>query len=713
MPDLLTPERLFSTPPLTRGAPADLKFAPDGTSLTYSRAADDDRERMDLWKIELATGTHQLLLDARHLATTSSDVTALTAAERAERERRRQFSHGITTYQWHPDGNQLVIPADGQVFLVDPAISPPRVTPLCPANSRQTGLQVSPRGRYISYVRDGDLYVTDIKSQQETRLTVDATDVLSNGLPDFLAAEEMHRFEGHWWSPDEQQLAFTKVDNAPVAVSHRLELDADGARTIEQHYPYTGATNPDVSLWLHDLAAGTCECVWQNDDNDAYLARVHYVDSGLLIQTQNRLQQRLTLSAYEHGRWQPLYTEAADTWVNLTDDFRPLNDALLLTHEQQGTRQAVIQHFNGRIEPLAGPTHINKVHSHNDTTLWVSGWQDTPIENHLFAVQLDGSGFIQLTSTSGWHEAVVDAASGRYLDYFSSVTEPPSLTLRNLSDAASSDSEATLLYAEAFTADHPYTPFARYHATAQFGELSAADGQTLYYRLTPPAQIQGRHPTIVYVYGGPGPQKARNEWSPLLVQLFAQQGFGVLEIDNRGSGNRGRDFEAPIYRRMGGVEVADQVAGLAALDNVPWADRSKVGIFGHSYGGYMTLMCLSQASDQFRSGVAVAPVSDWALYDTHYTERYMGLPDDNPDGYRDANVLSHLDKLKGPLLLIHGMADDNVLFTHSTMIMARLQQLGKQFELMTYPGAKHSMQEREVSIHRFDLILNFFQRTLN
>ena len=215
------------------------------------------------------------------------------------------------------------------------------------------------------------------------------------------------------------------------------------------------------------------------------------------------------------------------------------------------------------------------------------------------------------------------------------------------------------------------------------------------------------------MYGGPGPQKARKDWGTLLVQMFTQQGFGVLELDNRGSGNRGIGFEAPIYRQMGTVEVDDQVAGLQVLHACPWADLERVGVFGHSYGGYMTLMCLTRASQHFRAGVAVAPVSDWQLYDSHYTERYMGLPQENATGYSESNVLTHLPALQAPLLLMHGMADDNVLFTHSTKIMSRLQQLGKPFELMTYPGAKHSMQERDVSIHRYNMILDFFRRTLN
>jgi dipeptidyl-peptidase-4 len=207
-------------------------------------------------------------------------------------------------------------------------------------------------------------------------------------------------------------------------------------------------------------------------------------------------------------------------------------------------------------------------------------------------------------------------------------------------------------------------------------------------------------------------QRVRNEWSPLLLQLLAAHGYGVLELDNRGSGNRGRRFEAPIHRRLGDVEVQDQLRGAAFLRGLDWVDPDRIGIFGHSYGGYMALMCLLKAPDVFRAAAAVALVTDWSLYDTHYTERYLGTPAENPEGYRASSVFPYLDDLRGRLLLIHGMADDNVLFTHSTRLYRELQARNLAFEMMAYPGSKHSLQERDVSIHRFNLILNFFGRSL-
>ena len=260
---------------------------------------------MDLWRINPASGEHSLWIDARTLSEQTSDITELTAQERADRERRRQFSFGITQYSWHPDGEHLLIPNDGQALLVDVSSTDSKVTQLCPPGTRQSGFTLSPGGHFLSYVRDGDLYAMDLNEQVERRITHDASETLQNGVPDFLAAEEMHRFQGHWWSPCEEYIAFTKVDESPVRVSHRLEMDADGARTIEQRYPYAGEANPHVELWLINLETSGIERIWQDVSTvtsdigaDAYLARVTMDVDRLVIQTQDRLQQRLSYRSF-------------------------------------------------------------------------------------------------------------------------------------------------------------------------------------------------------------------------------------------------------------------------------------------------------------------------------------------------------------------------------------------------------------------------------
>jgi dipeptidyl-peptidase-4 len=712
MANTLTPERLFAEPALRLAQPSQFKISPCGNYVSFLQPNDTNTSILDLWIFDRTSEQRFCLLAAATLADEEKEnISALSPTERAERERRRQFTQGITEYFWRPNTASVVACIDGQAFLADIEQSEP--TLLTNRDKRQAAFSISPNGEFLSYVRNGDLYYLNLSDPKkaEHRTTDDASATLSNGAADFLAAEEMHRFKGHWWSNDESLLFFSKVDESKVEVSNRLEVDANGSRTIAQRYPYAGAINPTISLWQHDLATGKQQEIWRDNPEQAYLARVNATASGLYIQCQDRLQQTLVIlhKSYTESQWHTFHAEHSTTWINLTDDFIELpNGGHGFTTESNGRRQVILINQQSAPKHLAGPTHINQLIGADGEHIYACGWQDAPIENHLFAIPLDGGGFVQITSEPGWHDFSLNALQGLFLDRFTSDKMPLRVQLNTIG----SESEAQVLFDEQINSGHPYHPFAANHVACEFGSVVTCDQQDLHFRLTPPLSPVGKHPVIVYVYGGPGAQKVRKEWSPLLLQLFAHYGFGVLELDNRGSNNRGRDFEAPIYQAMGSVEVEDQLLGIELLKSVPWADIDNIGIFGHSYGGYMTLMSLCKAPGIFKAGAAVAPVSDWALYDSHYTERYMGLPQDNPEAYKQSGVIAHLDKLANPLLLMHGMADDNVLFTHSTLIMSELQKLGKQFELMTYPGAKHSMQEAHVSTHRFSTILNFFARHL-
>jgi dipeptidyl-peptidase-4 len=274
----------------------------------------------------------------------------------------------------------------------------------------------------------------------------------------------------------------------------------------------------------------------------------------------------------------------------------------------------------------------------------------------------------------------------------------------------------TWLEENALNQSHPLYPYSQQLVEAQYGKLTADDGQTLHYRLFRPQTLEAgkKYPVIVNVYGGPHAQLVSNRWRErnLYLQYLVQQGYLVFQLDNRGSFNRGKAFEDPIYKKMGTVEVDDQVAGVKWLRKQPFVDAQRIGIYGHSYGGYMSLMGLFKAGDYFQAGVSGAPVTDWALYDTHYTERYMGHPESNKRGYKASAVFPYIDGFKGDLLLYHGMADDNVLFTHSTKLMKLLQDQNKSFELMTYPGSKHSMRGKPVRVHLYNTITDFFNRRL-
>lgn len=715
MTEPLTPLRLFSDPPLFGRVPQNARFIPDGSGVAFLRVAEDDRERLDLWRLDLASGVQSLWVDGRSVD--GGDAGA-SIEEQAERERRRQFAGGITRFEFSPDGRRLLLPVAGAAFVMD--LGSQSVRAVTPPGTRQTDMRFTPDGAALTYVRDGDLYRLDLDDDHEVRLTADGGGPVKNGIADFIAQEEMHRFEGYWWSPDSAWLAFTRVDDSPVEISRRFEIQADAVEVVEQRYPYAGAANADVRLVVMELASGTRrEIPWHVEDDD-YLARVDWLGQGLLVQRQSRDQQTLNLTLYDprNGNGQVLVTETSPTWVNLHDNFRSLCGAadteadFLWTSERSGQRQLYRYHGGELVALTDGPGRIDRVLWADRERALVSGWSDSPTEQHLFQVSLTGGGApIRLTGPAGWHDAEISGDGRRVLDRYSNLQTPGCLALLELQDGGAA---ARTLAEETVSGDHPYLPYLANHATPVLGTLEAEDGQLLCYRLTRPLgeAPAGGHPAIVYVYGGPGVQRVRNEWAPPLLQLLAHHGFAVLELDNRGSSYREPGFEAPIHRRLGAVEVRDQTRGARFLAEQDGIDPQRIGVFGHSYGGYMTLMCLLQAPEVFKAGVSVAPVTDWTLYDTHYTERYLGTPAGNPDGYRDSAVLGLASGLSRPLLLVHGMADDNVLFTHTTKLMKALQDATRPFELMAYPGSKHALQERSVSVHRFEALLEFFQRHL-
>ncbi|MBX3707484.1 MAG: alpha/beta fold hydrolase [Pseudomonadales bacterium] len=725
---VLTPLRLFSAPPLSGTLPVDPRFVPDGRAIAFLRVADDDRERMDLWRYELATGTSRLWVSgARLVAPSEAPSGAATDAEKAERERRRQFSRGITRYQFCSSGARLLLPVDGAAYVLE--LADDLLRRVTPPGTRQTDIRFAPGGERLSYVRDGNLYLLDVATGSERALTHDGGATVSYGIAEFIAQEEMHRFDGHWWSPDGRCIAYTRVDESPVAPSERYEIDADAIRVVQQRYPYAGAANAAVTLHVHDLDSGrTHDLAWQSAPDD-YLARVDWWGTRVVVQAQSRDQRRLDVAAIDArtGSREVLLSESAGTastghWINLHDNLRPLDDhALLWTSERDG--HAHLYRFsNGSLEQLtAGEGRISRILWADPRQALVLGWFDDPTEQHVYSVTI-GSGPpgrpTRLTAAPGWHEVVASPDGTRLLDRHTALDSPGSLgVIERLRDT---DPVRHAIAAERIEPGHPYHPFLARHATPRLGTLAAEDGQRLYFRLTRPTGGQppsNGYPVIVNVYGGPGVQRVRNEWSPLLLQLLAGHGYAVLELDNRGSGYRCPRFEAPIRGLLGDVEVRDQLRGVEFLQSLDWVDPTRIGVMGHSYGGYMALLCLLKAPGIVRAAVATAPVTDWTLYDTHYTERYLGTPADNAAGYAASSVEPYLDGLDldglaGRLLLVHGMADDNVLYTHSTRLYRALQRRLLPFEMMAYPGAKHALQEPDVSIHRFNLILDFFGRTL-
>lgn len=709
----LTLERLFSDPDLNGRPPIALKFSPDSQRVTWLQGSENDFEQLDLWAFDRNTGESRMLVAAESLG--RADV-VLSDQEKAMRERKRITQSGIVEYYWHPDSSALLFPLDGTLYLY--RLADGKLIQLTPEDTFETDLRFSPDGRYLSFVRDQDLYALRLDDLHEIRLTQDGGGTISNGVAEFIAQEEMHRFEGYWWSPDSRHIAFTRVDEAPVQLTQRYEIDADRFSVYDQRYPFAGTPNAQVDLGIASLD-GDSRLLAFDRAADAYLGRIDWTsESGaLLIQVQSRNQQRLDLSRLDiaSGDQSLLLTETSDTWINLDDNLRSLaSGELVWGSERSGIRQLYLLDAAGHvIRQLThgeGPVLEVKAIDEKKAMLYFEGLLDTPLERHLYRVPLGGDAPpSRLTRHDMSHQVALSPDCACYIDRYSSAEQPVAVDLlAETGDLLAAIGKGTL------DADHPFTPFANTRGKVGFGELAAADGQMLHYRLIEPAGREPgqRYPVIITVYGGPGVQRVTNEWIPPWHQYMASRGYGLLQLDNRGSTNRGKRFEDPIYRTMGVAEVADQLRGVQMLGELDWVDIDRIGVFGHSYGGYMTLMLLMKSPGTFRCGVSVAPVTDWKLYDTHYTERYLGQPDENPQGYEQSSVFPWAHQLRDKLLLIHGMADDNVLFTHSTKLYKVLQDANIQFEIMNYPGAKHGLSGKKTNLHRYSLMDHFFDTNL-
>ena len=711
----LSLERIFDDPSLSGKSPVQLKFSPDGSRVTYLQGKTDDYNRYDLWEYNLEDNTNRVLVDSAELF---SGPENLSDEEKARRERQRIFGKGILEYTWSTDGKALLFPLNGDLYYYDLASA--KSKKLTNTDAFETDARFSPKGNYVSFIREQNLYALALNSGKEIQLSQDGGGVIKNGMAEFVAQEEMSRMTGYWWSGDETKIAYTRVDESPVKGAIRNEIYADEVKLFNQRYPFTGTDNVKIQLGVVKLNDQHVDWVDLGKDEDIYIARAKWLKDSktLSYQWQNRSQQTLELRFYdsESKKQKVALTENSDTWINLHFDLVFLKDKkhFVWASERDGFKHLYLYRTNGQLvrQITSGDWAVDSLKGIDEKKgiVYFAGRKDTPLESHLYSAPLFKKGDSKrITEQGQYHNVVLAKDNKTFIDTSSSVNKPKSAALRKVNGEF-----ITWLEENKLDNNHPLTPYLSNLATPEYGTLKADDGQIMHYRLFKPTNMSAgkKHPVIVNVYGGPHAQRVTNSWRSknLYFQYMAQQGYVIFQLDNRGSYNRGKKFEDAIYKNLGDVEVSDQIKGVEFLRTLDYVDAKRIGIYGHSYGGYMALMTMFKAGDYFTAGVSGAPVTDWALYDTHYTERYLGHPDTNAKGYEASAVFPYTDGLKGPLMIYHGMADDNVLFTHATKLFKQLQDSEKQFEMMTYPGSKHSLRGKQVQTHLHQTITNFFNR---
>jgi dipeptidyl-peptidase-4 len=723
----LTIDRLFDAPALAGPTIVGLKISPDGARVTYLQGKPDDKDRLDLWEYNIHDGRARLLVDSKTLTPAAE---RLSDEELSRRERQRTAAlSGILEYSFAPSGHALLFPLGGNLYYCD--LTKPANQALVEINhssSFASDATISPAGGYVAFVRDQNLHVYDIAKSKEKALTNDGGGPIKNGMAEFVAQEEMDRSTGYWWAPDDRHIAFARVDETPVKVTERFEIAADNVATFAQRYPTAGGPNVLVRLGVTDVQSGATTWVDLGSDTDIYLARVNWLPDGktLAIQRESRDQRRLDLlfADVETGRSRVVLTETSKTWIDLNDElsFLSKSQEFIWASSRDGYLHLYLYDYEGHLlrQLTAGAWNVDDFRTRaikgideKDRIVYFTATEKSPTERQLYRVSLDTQDphkIDRISHDDGLHGITMSADAGFYVDNFTSSTQPPQVNLH----AADGKLLAHLLE-NRLNAQHPDAPYLADNSLPEFGTLTAVDGQTLYYRLFKPLHFDPtkRYPAIVDVYGGPGVQRVLDNWTgSSFTQILTRAGYVVFQLDNRGSAFRSTAFQAPIHDKLGDVEVADQVQGAHWLGSQSFVDPARIGVWGWSYGGYMTLMLMFKASDVFRAGVAGAPVTDWSLYDTHYTERYLDRPQDNAAGYTASSVLPYAKDLKGKLLVMHGMADDNVLFLHSTKLFRQLQDLGKPFDVMVYPGAKHGLVRQHDGRHAYATIKRFFDENL-
>ncbi|WP_291171779.1 S9 family peptidase [Erythrobacter sp.] len=705
----LTFERVFASPDLTGPAPRKVKLSPDGRYLTLLRNREDDRERYDLWAYDREASEWTMLVDSEALGTGRE----LSEDEKMQRERARVGSlKGIIDYQWTEDASGVLVPLDGDLYL---ARLGGEVLRLTDTEESELNPALSSKGGYVSFVRDRQLWVGQVGGEAQP-ITPKEGEAIRWGEAEFVAQEEMARLTGYWWGPNDQRIAVQRFDESMVGIVTRAAIGATGTKVFDQRYPVAGSANAVVELFVMDPDGENRVKVDLGEETDIYLARVDWAPDGsaLYVQRQNREQTVLDMLRVDPvtGESEVLFTERAamdDYWINLGDDYKWLDDGSLIWWSERDGFGHLYRYSEGNWTQLtSGEWVVTKLVGVDQQSgrLFFQGTKDDVLAQQVYSLDLADPGTITLlTDTEYANSATMDAKGQTLVVTRSNDDTPPHSYI-----ADQQGNRLAWIEENALDADHPYAPFLASHRPTRYGTIPAEDGTPLYWEMVTPEMEPGkRYPVYYYHYSGPGPQVVNKGWNGALRQAIVDKGYIWFALDNRGSANRGVAFEQPLYRAMGGVEVRDQKTGAEFLKTLDFVDPDKIAIDGWSYGGYITLKQLQADPGLYAAGISGAPVTKWELYDTHYTERYMGTPQEDAEAYEKASAIPDAAKISDPLLIIHGMADDNVVFENATEVISAMQEANVPFEMMLYPGYTHRVSGEQISPHRYNTVFRFLE----
>ncbi|MDZ7344653.1 MAG: S9 family peptidase [candidate division KSB1 bacterium] len=705
---VLTLEDIFASHALTPKSVQGIEWVPGESAFTYLKTNPADHT-VDIYKHDIASGKETLVLAGKSLTLKPGGEPI-------------QIDH----FYWSSDRKHLLIASqvrriwrhstEGQYFIYE--LPTKKLRPLSGMAGPQRNAKFSPEGSKVGFVRHNNLFVVDLATGVETQLTTDGSEDIINGQFDWVYEEEFSIADGWRWSPDSKKIAFWRIDQTRVRAFPLEDMMPLYPTIFWLKYPKAGEPNALVQIGVLALDTGKTNWMDLGEETDIYIPRIQWTpDPRLLsIQRLNRLQNKLDLmfADVNSGATRVVVSEQDPCWVDVQEDltFLAKKEQFIWTSERSGYRHAYLYDYNGRLlySLTSGEWEISAVSGLDEGAGWLyfSGKKDSPIEEHVYRVSLDGKNLERLSQRRGWHSSNFSPDFKYVIGTFSDVQTPPQISLRK-------NDGGLIRWLE----KNESLPLSQYRLVyPQFLTVKTSDDGTLLNAwMMKPANFDStkKYPVIVFCYSGPGAQHVVNRWEGrryLWHQLMTEKGYLIFCIDSRGTGGRGKKFKNLVYGDLGKWSTHDQVEGAKYLASLPYVDPSRIGIWGHSGGGYLTAMTMTKGAGYFKAGIARAPVTDFRLYDTIWTERYMGLPKENEAGYRSSSVMTYADKLQGKLLLVHGMADDNVHMQNTVQLQDALQAANKQFEVMYYHGRNHRISGGNTDLHLHTLMTNFFLTNL-
>ncbi|GHG65958.1 DPP IV N-terminal domain-containing protein [Comamonas sp. JC664] len=686
------------------GRPGGVRISPDEKSILFLRTQPTSNVQT-LYAFDVESGQTRELLTPEAILKGAEET--LTTEEKARRERMRVSARGITSYQVSDDGNRLLVPLSGRLYVVDRVSG--KVTEL-KTGPGTLDPRFSPDGKQVAYVRDNDVYRIDVAANREQRVTKGGSAAKSHGVAEFVAQEEMGRFTGYWWSPDAKSVAYTESDTSEVEKLTIVDVMHPERGGEEFAYPRPGKANAKVRLGISPVTGG--RTVWAQWDaaRYPYLATVAWPKGGpltVLVQNREQTEQKLLAVDPRTGKSKELLTETDKAWLNLEQAF-PLwledGSGFLWYTERNGGPEVELRNADGSlarsvVKPDAGFRSLARYVQKEDTLYFNGG--PNPTQSHLWRVKAGGAPE-KVTAGLDIESGTVSKSGGLVVMNGQGLKAMPQVQVVR--------ADGTRVGALPSVAQEP--PYVPNVEQRQVGPERFWTSLVRPRDFTPGKKL----PVIVEVYGGPTTTVVHKSMAAhLMSQWVADQGFLVVKIDGRGTPLRGAKWEREVKGDFAGVTIEDQAAAIQALaKEVPEIDLARVGISGWSFGGYMAALAVLKRPDVFKAGVAGAPVVDWLDYDTHYTERYLGVPQQHPEAYEKSSLLTYAkqDKPMGKLLLIHGTADDNVYFFHTLKLSDALFRAGKPHDLLPLSGLTHMVPDPLVTQRQWERVMDHFKRNL-